>query len=338
VTSGWRRAAFHPIEQGRRINMRVIDTESGLCGRPRRVLRAGGWLCLVLASTVAAAPSPAVVEAFDAALLRLADAGQLPAGETPLAISQPPRTRHELGAVLDLAGAGGDGSAVLAVTPGAAGERIGLRVGDRVTRINDVPLRAGDGAEPLRRALDSGDGALVVGVLRDGRPLELRGRADSIALPGYQLLLAGYDAAQASTCGRVSIFDTFPRNRQVYPAAIIAIDGRHPGPGPIFRLPPGRHVLTVAENIDANQFSGVAQFQRSRAIRPGVGGGNADAAATPGAASPRAQSPYKDLVVDIQLGVTYHVAAQFHLDRRYDIRTNAYWDPLVFSESPEACR
>jgi hypothetical protein len=317
--------------------MGVIGTGTTLRG-PHRAIRAGAWLGLVLASTVAAAPSPAVVEAFDAALLRLADAGQLPAGETPLSISQPPRTRHELGAVLDLAGAGGDGAAVLAVTPGAAGERIGLRVGDRVTRINDVPLRAGDGAVPLREALDGRDGALVVTVLRDGRPLELRGRADSVALPGYQLLLAGSDATQASTCGRVSVFDIFPRNRQVYPAAIIAIDGRHPGPGPIFRLSPGRHVLTVAENIDTNQFSGVAQFQRNRAVRPGVAGEGAAPAAAQGVAPQRAQSPYKDLVVDVLPGVTYHVAAQFHPDRRYEIRTNAYWEPLVYSESPEPCR
>jgi hypothetical protein len=235
--------------------------------------------------------------------------------------------------VLDLAASG---TAVLAVTPGGAAERLGVRVGDRVLRINDVPLQAGAGAEPLREALDAGGGALVVTVQRDGRPLELRGRADSIALPGYQVMLAGFDGTQGSSCGRVSVFDIFPRNRHVYPATLIAIDGRHPGPGPSFRLPPGRHVLTVAENIDPNQFSGVAQFQRNRTIRPGVSGAGIDPAT--GAAAQRAGSPYNDIVVDIMPGVTYHVGAQFHPERRYEIRTNAYWDPLLFSESPEPCR
>jgi membrane-associated protease RseP (regulator of RpoE activity) len=286
-------------------------------------------------ASLAAEPTTAQVEAFDEALLRLADAGQLPAAGQPVTISQPPRTRHELGAVLDLATTG-SGAAVLAVTPGGAAERLGVRAGDRVLRINDMPLQPGAGPEPLRRALDAGGGALVVVVQRDGRPLELRGAADSVSLPGYQLLLAGFDGAPGSTCGRVSVFDVFPRNRQVYPVAIIAIDGRHPGPGPVFQLQPGRHVLTVSENIDPNQFSGVSQYQRSRNIRPGVPAVDADPGAGP--AAQRAGSPYKDIVIDVAAGVTYHVAAQFHPDRRHEVRTNAYWEPLLFSETPEACR
>ena len=310
-------------------------------------------------AAIAAEPPPAVRAEFDAALLRLADADRLPRGaDESWHISQPPRVRHELGAVLDLAAAGAAGAAVLAVTPGGAAERAGLRSGDRVLALNGRRLQAGLDAEALHEALAAEGGALVIELRRDGREMELRGVADSISLPGYQLLLAGAAGEAASRCGRVSVFDAFPRSQQVYPVVLIAIDGRHPGDGPAYRLTPGRHRLTVSEAIDDRQFSGVAQFQRSRGQRQSTPDAAERLRSTPGqpirdgarvlhvpaapattAAVPRgpSRSRYKDLEIDVRPGITYRIAAQFHVDRRHDIRGNGYWDPIVYAESPEPC-
>ncbi len=126
------------------------------------------------------------------------------------------------------------------------------------------------------------------------------------------------DPDPASTCGRISVFDAAPRGRHLYPAILIAVDGNLPGPteATSFRMEPGRHVLTVAENIDAAQFSSLPQFERGRAGR----------------------ERYKTLEVDVQPGITYRLAAQFNIDQRASIKDNAYWTPVVWSEIAESCR
>jgi len=145
-----------------------------------------------------------------------------------------------------------------------------------------------------------------------------------VAIGRVALLAAGLGlassalAAAESTCGRISVFDSAPRGQQLYAVVLIAIDGRLPGPtdSPSFRIEPGKRVLTVAENIDAHQFSSVQQYQRSNAGR----------------------DRYQTLEVDVQPGVTYRLAAKFDLEQRNSIRDNAYWKPVVWSEVRETCR
>lgn len=279
---------------------------------------------LALSAAAAATPVQQQLGAeVDAALLRLADRGALPEAGVPITIERPAQTRHELGAVVDVRAGGADGLPVLAVSPGGAAERIGLKAGDRLLALN---ARRFDGSAPaadaLQAALREGDGTLRVEVAREGRTLALSGRADTVTLPAYRLSVGdaggGGAAAPADGCGRISTFDVAPRSRQLYAAVLIAIDGETPGPSTseVFRVSAGRHTLTVAEKIDWRQFSDLQRFQRDRGGR----------------------DRYKQIELDVQPDTTYLLGARLVLDQRNSIRDGAYWEPAIWKESAERCR
>ncbi len=143
-----------------------------------------------------------------------------------------------------------------------------------------------------------------------------------VSLAAFGLALGASPSVSAgagpSECGRISVFDTAPRQQELYPAVLIAINGESPGPSnsDTFRVPPGTHVLTVAENIDSDQFAAVHKRQRSQSGR----------------------DRYQSLEVNVQPGVTYRLAAQFNLAARGSISDSRYWQPVVWSEKSEACR
>jgi hypothetical protein len=76
--------------------------------------------------------------------------------------------------------------------------------------------------------------------------------------------------------------------------------------------------LTVAEAIDPSRFIGLQNLRRHR-LRPGG-------------------ERYKTLLVEVQPGITYRLAAQFHPDKRNKIVEGEYWDPVIWKETPEPCR
>lgn len=141
--------------------------------------------------------------------------------------------------------------------------------------------------------------------------------AFAAAALGLSFVPATEAVAAESSCGRISVFDVAPRGKQLYSAVLIAIDGHNAGSSDwtSFRVEPGKRVLTVAENIDSRQFSSVAQVQRSKSGR----------------------DRYRIIEVDVEPGVTYRLAAQFDLERRNSIRDNAYWHPVIWSQSNESC-
>lgn len=128
-------------------------------------------------------------------------------------------------------------------------------------------------------------------------------------------LFAG--TADADTCARVSTFDSAPRAQHLFPAVLIAVDGKLPGPtgADSWRIEPGKHVLKVAEAIEPNRFTALQNRERD--------GRNADR--------------YKTLEIDAQPGITYRLAARFYVDRRNSMRDGAYWEPVIWKESPEPC-
>lgn len=118
-------------------------------------------------------------------------------------------------------------------------------------------------------------------------------------------------------CGRISTFDVAPRSQQLFRAVLIAIDGKAPATtaSTSFRLPVGRHTLTVAEAIDPVHFSPGKRFERDR----------------------RGRERYKTIEVDVKDDTTYRLAAKFHLEHRNQIRTGEYWDPQIWNEVNEGC-
>ena len=183
---------------------------------------------------------------MDALLARAMVSGQVPLAPGPgLEIAREPRTLLELGAVLDVRRPDPAGLPVVAVSPGSAAEGAGLRPGDRLVSVNGVGFASGEPTSLLSGALSARDGEFELAVDRGGQALALSGRADRRQLPAYRLSVAAGDPA--SGCGRVSTFDVAPRRQHIYPAVLIAVNGRLPGPtsSETFRLPAGRHVLRI---------------------------------------------------------------------------------------------
>lgn len=143
------------------------------------------------------------------------------------------------------------------------------------------------------------------------------------AWPLIALLLAPLPAtvvaADGDRCARISTFDIAPRKQKLYPAVLIAVDGRLPGPtsASSWRLEPGPHTLTVAEAIETHEFSGVQLRQRDGRER---------------------RDRYKTLQITAEPGITYRLAAQFKPDARTSIRDGAYWEPVIWKQSAESCR
>lgn len=223
---------------------------------------------------------------------------------------------YELGAVVDVRQANRNGIAILAVTPGGAADRMGLRAGDRLLAVNGRRL---DGtpkpSSTLDRALQESGGALQVEASRDGKPLALSGRADAVRLaaPG-----------NSTSCGYVSTqAGVVPRTQRIFRADITQIDGRSTPIEPAFRhrATAGKHVLVVREFIDPsylssaqlNQIAKMKKFAFARA--------------------------YKSFVVDVEPGMSYRIGARLLREKldAQSIRDNAYWEPVVWEVVPESC-
>lgn len=125
-------------------------------------------------------------------------------------------------------------------------------------------------------------------------------------------------AESSDTCARISTFDIAPRKQDLHRAVLIGVDGGMPGPldSTSWRIEPGRHVIKLAEAVDAREFSPAQQRDRD--------GRRADR--------------YKTIEIDAEPGITYRLAAKFIRSGRLDIRGGGYWEPVVWKESAEPCR
>ncbi len=128
--------------------------------------------------------------------------------------------------------------------------------------------------------------------------------------------LAGIVAAHSASaaCGRISIFDNAPRQKDLHAAFIVNIDGKLPGTHDqkVYRVTPGKHVLEVIEHID-NKYLTINDRQRTMARK------------------------YKKLTIDVSPNTTYSVAARLNQEHASDWQNGAYWDPVVWNETTEAC-
>lgn len=225
-----------------------------------------------------------------------------------------------LGAVTDVRRAGADGVVVLAVTPGSAAERMGLRTGDRLRTVNGADLTGAlEPGRVLSDALANGGGKAVLGVVREGRQVTLTGRLDGAPVASTT------KATAATGCGYVSTVGSPPRlTERVFEGEITMIDGDSTPlrPDNRYRVSAGRHVLVVRELIDAHRFTSAQRLQISLLKRRE----NARA--------------YKAVVIDVAPGTRYSIGARLLPDKldNASIRANAYWEPVVWKTTAEACR
>lgn len=260
--------------------------------------------------------------------------GDRSAREISLAIDSPAQRVSNLGLLVDSAHEDGDGLRVLAVTPGGGAERMGLRAGDKLLALNGTRLAGvGGAAAILRRSVDElpNGSPLTFEAMRDGRVQTFSGKLSSVELPAMRLTL-GADAAKPATgigssaaeppiaaaqgCGRVSDFDVAPRQQHLHGAKIMSIDGAVPGPGgsKSYQVSAGHHVLKIAEQIESRYLA-----FNDRLRNAGAG------------------SRYKTLEVDVEPNTTLFVAARLDDAKRNDWRDGAYWEPVVWRTSAEAC-
>lgn len=255
--------------------------------------------------------------------------------EISLDIDAPGQQVTDLGVLVDSARDTADGLHVLAVTPGSAAEKMGLRAGDVLVAANGTAL-GGNGAAAaasLRHSVDNlPSGAMLsFNVDRAGRSQTVSGALASVYVPAMRLHVgdavqlasngsgtAAIGAQSTSGCGRISDFDTAPRQQQLHAAKIIAIDGQAPGPtgAKSFRVAAGPHEVTVFNKIES-QYLPFNDMQRNSGV---------------------STSHYKKLTVDVAPDTTTFIAARLNTDQRNDWQHDAYWDPVAWKQVAEACR
>lgn len=280
------------------------------------VLKAIPFAIAIAVSGVAVShAAPSSLNALDEAVIEITSQDS---SEAPQVIEQPPRVVWELGAVIGLPN-GENAPRVMAVTPGAAAERMGLRTGDRLLAVNDQPLPAGaPGADRLRAALDAGEGHIAFNVQRDNETVPVEGTLDRREVPGYRLEIAASTATQG--CGRIDVgLIRPPVSQEIFPIVLHEVDGGLPGPlgNQLFRLSAGRHVLKVSEDINGNRFTALQNDHRQRLQRSEM---------------------FKYFTLDVEPNTTYRLGVKFFKDKREPIRDQGYWEPVVWKQFDESCR
>jgi len=302
--------------------------------RRAMVLASLAWLPVWAGAAPAGEAEAALRAELHEVLVQLAASGALasdPSGA--LTVEQPAERTVVLGLVLDTAGQDPGAIEVVAVTPGGGADRLGLRAGDWLMRVNGQPVVAGERIETgarLRALVADAGGPVRVELRRAGRVLAIEGRVDPVEIPAYRLEVGtrGVPSLGASVaaislaagggegCGRISQFPSQPRSRKLYPVRILAIDGELPGPSQqdSFRASVGRHEVTVAENIDYRDLPIVYDRQRR-------------------------QFGEKTFTVEVHAGKTALLAARL-VDSNAARRAGGgeYWQPEVWKEVDEPCR
>lgn len=256
--------------------------------------------------------------------------GDRPIDQLHLDVAVPAQRVSDLGLLIDSASDRRDGVHVLGVTPGEQAQKMGVRSGDVIVAVDGASLVQREHASAeLRRAVDAlpDRAELSLDVIREGRPLTLRGPVTSRHLPSMRLILGDATVAtapminvstsDAGNCGRISDFDVAPRQQQLHGARVLSIDGRAPGPtnSHVFRVEAGAHTLEVGERIDA-RYLPFNDRQRQAGTKTGT----------------------KTLRVDVPPDTTLLIAARLNADKQREWQHAAYWDPVVWKTASERCR
>jgi hypothetical protein len=231
-------------------------------------------------------------------------------------LEEPARSYFEWGAIMN------DKAEVVSVRKGSVAAAMTLQVGDVIQHINQQPVDPQnlDKALTTLASLEHNQ-AFSVGVLRQKQALELNGVARATVIPGWRLevnntLEEGSHTGLMTTksndkaCGRISVFFTPPVTADLYPAFINTIDGDNVRiKNPSFKLALNKYQIGIHELIDEPSLR--------------RGGGSA---------------PEKVLELTIEPNKTYHIAAKFIRDKRYQRFNDGYWEPVVWKVTDQTCQ
>lgn len=291
------------------------------CAMPMALILALAVTVSATAATEDPGGSPvAVVDnaALDNAVLALVEFAPADANGTPVVIEQGARVRHDLGAVIDPRPADGGLPRVMAVTPGGAAERMDLRSGDRLLRVNGTELAADEtAARLLRDAVQNERATIDLHVQRGSEQLAISGAVDRVDVPAYRLAVT--PVAARAGCGRINLVLKPPLRESLFPVLLHTIDGRLGGAliNNVYRVSAGRHVLKVSELIPNDRFWGGDNNHRRQLLR---------------------NERFKYLELDVQPNMTYRLGLRYFKDKTTRIRDQDYWEPVVWKEVSESCR
>ncbi len=266
--------------------------------------------------------------------------GDVPGDQISLDLEIPAERLATLGVVVDSrSGAkAAAGLVVLGTTPGALADRLGIHGGDVILAVNDTALVAlGNSEDGSARAADvlrtlfaslaegssirfklrRGDNELVVAgtVRKEWIPaIHLRLGQPQLVPPGT---ITGTTNGSVQDCGRISVFDSAPTQRDLHPVTLISIDGKHSAfdGQSSFRVATGTHVVTVAENVDSRYLGFNSRLRDNQG-----------------------SSRYKSMTIHVKADTTYRLATHIIAEHRNEWRDGAWWEPVVWSESSETCR
>jgi hypothetical protein len=87
-----------------------------------------------------------------------------------------------------------------------------------------------------------------------------------------------------------------------------------------YKLRAGKHILVIAEEIDRPRLNSAQIVQIEKMQR-------------------HSAAPLKALILDVQPGTSYRLGVRLLRDKldTQSIRDNAYWEPVVWEEVPQAC-
>ncbi|MBK6377995.1 MAG: hypothetical protein IPF61_13900 [Xanthomonadales bacterium] len=266
--------------------------------------------------------------------------GNVPVERISLDLAMPTERLSTLGVLVDSRSGENamPGLHVLGTTPGSLAESLGMRAGDIILSCNDISLvgRGNDAdgsaraASELRRQFAGlADGAAIrFNVRRGEQVLVFDGIVRTTQIPAVHLRLgeqgpsraretAEADRNSTAGCGRISVFDNAPTQRGLHPLKLISIDDRNsPFDGQSnFRVSTGIHTITVAENVDSRYLGFNSRLRDNQG-----------------------PSRYKSLTIDVKADTTYRLATRIVPEHRNEWRDGAWWEPVVWSESSEACR
>lgn len=197
---------------------------------------------------------------------------------------------------------------------------LGEAVGDRVLAINGQAQSGGsEAAGRLAKAIGARDGQLAVDIERREQRLALQGEASSVTVPGYSIRVEP-SGAPGSTCGIVTLISIDRPREQLFRVALVGLNDRanFDAERRVFALEPGRHTLGVDELIPSDRFSGSEHFDRQRLRQ-------------------RSRTDQR-IVIDVQAGVSYQIAARLLPREERDIGSGRYWEPVIARQRAEACR
>lgn len=261
---------------------------------------------------------------------------------TDALILRQPETHRQLGAILNAnhdADVDARGLEVLAVTPGLLADRLGLRPGDRIIRINRLDLlnRGADEAtrsRAYRQFLQTFSelapgAALELQVRRQGQTQTLRGRISEQRLPRVRLEILSDSQPQSSAtaedessrsqppapgCGSVNARQPTPHADDIFPVVITGINSpaNDLRQRDVVYLTPGTYRVRLLDFIPHYELrSKHTRFARSR--------------------------PSRELTVTVEDGQVYYLGAKLLYTISEQADHDDYWQPVVWKSEALTC-